>query len=107
PPVDRLALRTFVSPFDPLSVREALLREKYRGGQGFYVVPRIKDQPDIEEFLREQVPEVSYVVANGQMPATQLDDIMNAFYDGRFDVLVATTIVESGLDIPNANTLIV
>ncbi|WP_176730393.1 transcription-repair coupling factor [Devosia insulae] len=107
PPIDRLAIRTFVSPFDPLSVREALLREKYRGGQAFYVVPKIKDQPDIAEFLRQQVPEVSYVVANGQMPASELDDIMNNFYDGKFDVLVATTIVESGLDIPNANTLVV
>ncbi len=107
PPVDRLAIRTFVAPFDPLSVREALLREKYRGGQAFYVVPRVKDQPDIAEFLREQVPEVSFVIANGQMPAGELDDIMNAFYDGKFDVLVATTIVESGLDIPNANTLVV
>jgi len=106
-PIDRLAIRTFVMPFDPLTVREALLREKYRGGQAFYVVPRIKDQKKIGEFLSEQVPEVSYVIANGQMPPAQLDDIMNAFYDGKFDVLVATTIVESGLDIPNANTLIV
>ncbi len=107
PPIDRLAIRTFVSPFDPLTVREALLREKYRGGQAFYVVPRIKDQPEVAAFLAAEVPEVSYVVANGQMPAGQLDDIMNAFYDGRFDVLVSTTIIESGLDIPNANTLIV
>jgi len=107
PPVDRLAIRTFISPFDPISIREALLREKYRGGQAFYVVPRIKDQPDIAEFLREQVPEISFVVANGQMPAGELDDIMNNFYDGKFDVLLATTIVESGLDIPNANTLVV
>ena len=107
PPVDRLAIRTFISPFDPLSVREALLREKYRGGQSFYVVPRIKDQHEIAEFLKDQVPEVSYVIANGQMPPGELDDIMNAFYDNKFDVLLATTIVESGLDIPNANTLIV
>ena len=107
PPVDRLAVRTFISPFDPLSVREALLREKYRGGQAFYVVPKIKDQPDIAEFLRQQVPEISFVVANGQMPPGELDDIMNNFYDGKFDVLVSTTIVESGLDIPNANTLVV
>jgi transcription-repair coupling factor (superfamily II helicase) len=107
PPVDRLAIRTFISPFDPLTVREALLREKYRGGQAFFVVPRIKDQPEIAEFLKAQVPEVNYVVANGQMPPAELDDIMNNFYDGRFDVLVSTTIVESGLDIPNANTLIV
>jgi transcription-repair coupling factor (superfamily II helicase) len=107
PPVDRLAIRTFISPFDPLSIREALLREKYRGGQSFYVVPRIKDQAEIADFLRQQVPEVSFVVANGQMAPGDLDDIMNTFYDGKFDVLVATTIVESGLDIPNANTLIV
>ena len=107
PPVDRLAIRSFVSPFDPLTVREALLREKYRGGQAFYVVPRIKDQPRIAEFLTQHVPEVSFIVANGQMPPGELDDIMNAFYDGKYDVLIATTIVESGLDIPNANTLIV
>ena len=107
PPVDRLAIRTFIAPFDGLSVREALLREKYRGGQAFYVVPRVKDQARIAEFLREQVPEVSFMTANGQMSPSELDDIMNAFYDGKFDVLLATTIVESGLDIPNANTLIV
>ena len=107
PPVDRLAIRTFISPFDALSIREALLREKYRGGQAFYVVPRIKDQADIAEFLRTQVPEVSFVIANGQMPPGELDDIMNNFYDAKFDVLLATTIVESGLDIPNANTLVV
>ncbi|MGJ8529672.1 transcription-repair coupling factor [Maritalea sp.] len=106
-PVDRLSVRSFVLPFDPLVVREALLREKYRGGQSFYVVPRIKDQGGIVQFLQEQVPEVSFVVANGQMAPGELDDIMNAFYDGKFDVLIATTIVESGLDIPTANTLVV
>ncbi len=107
PPVDRLAIRTYVSEFDPVTVREALLREHYRGGQSFYVVPRISDIPDIERFLREQVPEVSFVVAHGQMAAGELDDRMNAFYDGKYDVLLATTIIESGLDIPAANTLIV
>ena len=107
PPVDRLAIRTYVSEFDPVTVREALLREHYRGGQAFYVVPRISDLDDVATFLREQVPEVKVVVAHGQMPAGELDDKMNAFYDGRFDVLVSTTIIESGLDIPAANTLIV
>ena len=107
PPIDRLAIRTYVSEFDAVTVREALLREHYRGGQSFYVVPRIADLPEIEAFLREQVPEVSTVVAHGQMPPGELDDRMNAFYDGKFDVLLATTIVESGLDIPTANTLIV
>ena len=107
PPVDRLAIRTYVSEFDPVTVREALLREHYRGGQSFYVVPRIADIPDVEDFLRDQVPEVKVVVVHGQMAPTELDDRMNAFYDGKFDVLLATSIVESGLDIPAANTLIV
>uniref|UniRef100_UPI001B6DE862 transcription-repair coupling factor n=1 Tax=Amaricoccus sp. TaxID=1872485 RepID=UPI001B6DE862 len=107
PPVDRLAIRTYVSEFDPVTVREALLRERYRGGQCFYVVPRIADLGEVEAYLRENVPEVSFVVAHGQMAATELDERMNAFYDGKYDVLVSTTIVESGLDIPAANTLIV
>ena len=107
PPVDRLAIRTYVSEFDTVTIREALLREHYRGGQSFYVVPRIEDLPQIEEFLREHVPEVSYVTANGQMAAGELDDRMVAFYDGKYDVLLATTIVESGIDIPTANTMII
>lgn len=107
PPVDRLAIRTYVSEFDAVTIREALLREHYRGGQSFYVVPRISDLPEIEVFLKEQLPELTYVVANGQMAAGELDDRMNAFYDGKYDVLLATTIVESGLDIPTANTMVV
>ena len=107
PPVDRLAIRTYVSEFDTITIREALLRERFRGGQSFYVVPRISDIHEVEEFLRTHVPEVSFVVAHGQLAAGDLDDKMNAFYDGRFDVLVATSIVESGLDIPTANTMIV
>ncbi|KUP92562.1 transcription-repair coupling factor [Tritonibacter horizontis] len=107
PPVDRLAIRTYVTEFDAVTVREALLREHYRGGQSFYVVPRLSDLPEIEAFLKEQLPELSYVVAHGQMAAGELDDRMNAFYDGKYDVLLATTIVESGLDIPTANTMVV
>ncbi|GAB5436879.1 transcription-repair coupling factor [Falsiruegeria mediterranea] len=107
PPVDRLAIRTYVSEFDAVTIREALLREHYRGGQSFYVVPRISDLPDIEAFLKEQLPELTYMVAHGQMAAGELDDRMNAFYDGKYDVLLATTIVESGLDIPTANTMVV
>lgn len=107
PPVDRLSIRTYVSEFDTVTLREALLRERYRGGQSFFVVPRLTDLPEIEAFLTEQVPEVSYVVAHGQLAAGDLDDRMNAFYDGQYDVLLATTIVESGLDIPTANTMIV
>jgi transcription-repair coupling factor (superfamily II helicase) len=107
PPVDRLAVRTFVTPFDSLIVREALLREKYRGGQAFYVCPRIEDLPHARRFLDEHVPEVRVATAHGQMPARQLENVMAAFYDGSFDVLLSTAIVESGLDIPTANTLIV
>jgi transcription-repair coupling factor (superfamily II helicase) len=107
PPVDRLAVRTFIAPFDPVVVREALLRERYRGGQAFYVCPRIEDLAETKTFLDKTVPEVRVAVAHGQMPATMLEDVMSAFYDGKFDVLLSTAIVESGLDIPTANTLIV
>ena len=107
PPVDRLAIRTYVSEFDTITIREAILRERFRGGQTFYVVPRISDLPEIEDFLKTQVPEASYVIAHGQLAAGDLDDRMNQFYDGKYDVLVATSIVESGLDIPTANTMIV
>jgi superfamily II DNA/RNA helicase len=95
PPVDRLAVRTYVTPFDQIVIREALLREKYRGGQAYYVVPRISDLPDLERYLREQVPEVRFVVGHGQMAPTQLEEVMTAFYDGQYDVLLSTTIVES------------
>jgi transcription-repair coupling factor (superfamily II helicase) len=107
PPVDRMAVRTFISPFDPLVIRETLLRERYRGGHSFYVVPRIADLPEIQDFLHQQVPELKVGVAHGQMPPGELDDIMNAFYDGQYDVLLSTSIVESGLDIPTANTMVV
>ncbi|SLN40933.1 Transcription-repair-coupling factor [Aquimixticola soesokkakensis] len=107
PPVDRLSVRTYVSEFDTITLREALLREHFRGGQSFFVVPRIKDIPEVEEFLKEHVPEVTYVIGHGQMAAGDLDARMNAFYDGKYDVLVATTIVESGIDIPTANTMII
>ncbi|MCG6204300.1 transcription-repair coupling factor [Rhodopseudomonas sp. HC1] len=107
PPVDRLAVRTFVAPHDPLMIREALLRERYRGGQAFYVVPRIDDLAEVKDFLDKHVPEMKVAVAHGQMPPTVIEDIMSAFYEGKFDILLSTTIVESGLDIPNANTLIV
>jgi len=107
PPIDRLAVRSFVSPFDPLTIREALLRERYRGGQSFYVCPHIEDIGEIRAFLNEQVPELKVAVAHGQIAAGQLEDVMSAFYDGKFDVLLSTAIVESGLDIPRANTLIV
>ncbi len=107
PPVDRLAIRSFVMPFDPLVIREALLREHYRGGQSFYVCPRIADLDDIEKMLKELVPEIKVIAAHGQMSPTELEDRMNAFYDGQYDVLLATNIIESGIDIPSANTMVV
>ena len=107
PPVDRLAVRSFVTPFDPLIIREALLRERYRGGQSFYVCPRIEDIQEARDFLAREVPEAKVAVAHGQMPATELESIMTGFYEGQYDVLLSTAIVESGLDIPSANTLIV
>ncbi|MDQ0468818.1 transcription-repair coupling factor [Labrys wisconsinensis] len=107
PPVDRLAVRTFVTPFDPVILREALLRERYRGGQSFFVVPRIEDIAEAKAFLDQYAPEAKVGVGHGQMAAGQLEDVMTAFYEGKYDVLLSTTIVESGLDIPTANTLIV
>jgi transcription-repair coupling factor (superfamily II helicase) len=107
PPVDRLAVRNYVMPWDPVVVREALLREHYRGGQTFFVVPRVADIPDIEQYLREDVPEVRAITAHGQMAPTEIEERMSAFYDRKYEVLLSTTIIESGLDVPTANTLIV
>jgi transcription-repair coupling factor (superfamily II helicase) len=107
PPVDRLAVRTYVMEWDDMVMREALLREHHRGGQSFIVVPRIADMPEIEEWLRTTVPEVKFVSAHGQMSPTEVEDRMSAFYEGMYDVLLSTTIVESGLDIPSANTIII
>ncbi len=107
PPVDRLAVRTYVMPWDKVVIREALLREHYRGGQSFFVTPRIADLPDIEEYLRTEMPEIKYVIAHGQMAASEVEERMSAFYDKRYDVLLSTTIIESGLDIPSANTMII
>ena len=107
PPVDRLAVRTYISPVDPVVLREALRRERHRGGQTFYVVPHIADLDDVAEFLTAEVPELRVARAHGQLAPSELEDVMTAFYDGQYDVLLSTAIVESGLDIPNANTLIV
>ncbi len=107
PPVDRLAVRTYISPFDPVIIRDAIKRERDRGGQTFYVAPRLADLDEVAEFLREAVPNVRVARAHGQLAPTELEDVMTAFYDGNYDVLLSTAIVESGLDLPNANTLIV
>jgi transcription-repair coupling factor (superfamily II helicase) len=106
PPVDRLAVRTFIMPYDPVVIREAILRERNRGGQSFYIVPRIKDLDEVKDELTRLVPEIKFAVAHGRMAPTELEDVMTAFDDGKYDMLVATNIVESGLDIPSANTII-
>lgn len=107
PPIDRLAVRTFVLPYDPVIIREAILREYYRGGQCFYVCPRLSDLESVKEALAELVPEVRVIEAHGQLAAAELDERMTDFYEGKYHVLLATNIIESGLDIANANTLIV
>jgi len=107
PPIDRLAVRTFVLPYDPVIVREAILREHYRGGQTFYVCPRVRDLAELQERLAKLVPEVKVAVAHGQMPPTQLEAVMTDFYDRKYDILLSTNIVESGLDIPTANTMVI
>ena len=107
PPIDRLAVRSFVMPHDPVVIREALLRERHRGGKSFVVTPRVKDINDLKHKLAELVPEVKIGVAHGQMAPGALDDIMNDFYDNKFDVLLSTAIIESGLDIADANTMII
>jgi transcription-repair coupling factor (superfamily II helicase) len=107
PPVDRLAVRTFVMPYDGVVIREAILREIHRGGQIFYVVPRISDIDEVREGLVQLVPEVKVVVAHGQMGAGELESVMSAFDERGFDLLLATNIIESGLDMPQANTMII
>lgn len=107
PPVDRIAVRTFVLPYDPVILREAIMREHFRGGQIFYVAPRVEDLPKLEERLKELVPEVKIAVAHGKLSPTALETIMAAFYDRKYDLLLCTNIIQSGLDIPTANTLLV
>ena len=107
PPIDRLEVRTTVMPFDQVIIRDALLRERFRGGRSFYVVPRIQDIPDVEKYLQLMIPELRYKVAHGQMPTSKVDNIMGEFYDGKFDILISTTIIESGIDIAEANTMVI
>jgi len=107
PPIDRRSIETFIFKRDLIVIKEALLKEKKRGGQSFYVVPRIKDISTIEDFIKEKIPEINYVVAHGQMSSTNLENRMHDFYEGNYDVLISTSIIESGLDLPNANTIVI
>jgi transcription-repair coupling factor (superfamily II helicase) len=107
PPVDRLAVRTFIMPFDSLVIKEAIARERFRGGQIFCVVPRIEDLDAMAARLREIVPEAKCAMAHGRLAPTELERVMTEFGEGKFDILLATNIVESGLDMPAVNTLII
>ena len=107
PPVDRLAVSTFVLPFDAVILRDAIMREYLRGGQIFYVCPRISDMAPLLDKLKKIVPEVKIVAAHGQMAPTELENIMTDFTDKKYDVLLTTSIIESGLDLSSVNTMIV
>jgi transcription-repair coupling factor (superfamily II helicase) len=107
PPVDRLAVRTFIMPFDAVVIREALQRERFRGGQVFCVVPRIEDLDRMSQRLAEIVPEARTVQAHGRLAPTELERVMTEFGDGKYDILLSTNIVESGLDMPAVNTLLI
>jgi transcription-repair coupling factor (superfamily II helicase) len=107
PPVDRMAVRTFIMPFDHVAIREAIQRERFRGGQVFCVVPRLEDMPKMQARLREIVPEAKVVEAHGRLSPTELERVMTEFGDGKYDILLSTNIVESGLDMPAVNTLVI
>jgi transcription-repair coupling factor (superfamily II helicase) len=107
PPVDRLAVRTFIMPWDPVVLREAIQRERFRGGQIFCVVPRLEDMAKVAERLAEIVPEARTIQAHGRLSPTELERVMTEFGDGKYDVLLSTNIVESGLDMPAVNTLLI
>ena len=107
PPADRFAIRTQVSRYDELLIREAILRETKRGGQVFFVHNRVQTIGGIGEMLQRVVPEVTFLIAHGQMKERDLEDRMLSFMHGEADLLLCTTIIESGLDIPRANTIII
>jgi transcription-repair coupling factor (superfamily II helicase) len=107
PPIDRTAVRTMITPFDPVTIREACLNEYQRGGKVFFVVPRISDLQDLHDTLQSLLPEFRIAMAHGQMAPSKLDVLVQDFYDGKYDMLLSTTIVESGLDIPSADTIFI
>jgi transcription-repair coupling factor (superfamily II helicase) len=107
PPVDRLSVKTYVLPFDNHVIREAILREYYRGGSVFFVAPRIEYLDELTELLLTLVPEVKCRVAHGKMSASDIEDIMMDFFNRKFEILLSTTIIESGIDLPFVNTIII
>ena len=107
PPVDRLAARSFVMPFDKVMIKEAIYREKFRNGQVFFVCPRVSDIAILLQELKELVPDIKIAVAHGQMPVKELEDVMTDFALKKADLLLSTTIIESGIDMPSVNTMII
>ena len=107
PPAERLAVKTFVSEWNDVVIREACLREIKRGGQVYFIHNRVEDIGKIEDKLAELVPEASIRIGHGQMPERELELVMADFYHRRFNLLLCTTIVESGIDVPTANTIII
>ena len=107
PPEGRLPINTSVNYFEPQLVRKAILSEKDRNGQSFIICPKIKDIPKIEKFVEKYIPEIKYAVAHGKLSNKDMNQIMNDFYENKYDMIIATSIIQSGLDIPNANTIII
>ncbi|MBH21291.1 MAG: transcription-repair coupling factor [Rhodobiaceae bacterium] len=107
PPEGRLPINTSVNYFEPTLVRKAILSEKERNGQSFIICPKIKDIPKIERFVEKYLPEIKYAVAHGKLSNKDMNQIMNDFYENKYDLIIATSIIQSGLDIPNANTIII
>lgn len=107
PPVDRMPIQTFVMEYNPIMVKEAIARELARGGQVYYVYNRVSNIEEITIELRKLMPDVTIEYAHGQMPEKKLEQVMYDFINGEIDVLVSTTIIETGLDISNANTMII
>ncbi len=107
PPIDRLAVRSFAGPFDPLTIKEAIDRELFRGGQIFAVTPKIHRLDAIQDSLRAIYPNLRMIVAHGQMSGTELENAMQDFADGKYDILLSTNIIESGIDMPNVNTMLI
>lgn len=107
PPVDRLSIRTSIIQSDEVIIRDALMREYLRGGKSYFVAPRISDLEDLAKRLSKITPELKFRIAHGQMAASEIEDIMDEFDQGKFDILLSTTIIESGIDVPSANTIII
>ena len=106
-PLGRLAVHSFIGAFDPMTTSQALIREKKRGGQSFFICPRIKNLEEAENFLLTHTPGLRVAVAHGRLAPQELEEQIGIFYDGAADVLLSTHIVEAGIDIANANTLVV